>query len=109
MQFKESAAKRTAARRQGHAARVAKQWSGHVPPVQLWRERRKRMYEVFTTDDKQKRDEMFQQLRNSDQPNERQVVKFSSARDVPPTKAGEVLTYRSTWSVAYPSDGYDAT
>jgi len=31
------------------------------------------------------------------------VVKFSGVREVPPTKAGEVLGYRSTWSVAYPT------
>ncbi len=59
-------------------------------------------YEVITMDDKQKRDTLFQELRKSELSNERQVVKFSSVRDVPPTKAGEVLGYRSTWSVAYP-------
>lgn len=60
--------------------------------------------EVLTMDDKGKRDALFQELRRSNKPNERQVVKFSGVRDVPPTKAGEVLTYRSTWSVAYPEE-----
>ena len=59
--------------------------------------------EVLTMDDKEKRDEIFQQLRHSTDPLERRVVKFSGVREVPPTKAGEVLGYRSTWSVAYPT------
>ena len=60
-------------------------------------------FEVITMDDKAQRDRLFQQYRASDDAGERQVVKFSGVREVPPTKAGEVLTYRSTWSIAYPA------
>lgn len=45
-------------------------------------------FEVITTKDKDKRDRMFQEFRNSTEPNERQAVKFSSA---------------DGWSVAYPT------
>lgn len=78
------------------------------------------MFEVITTVDKDVRDRMFQELRRSTikatrvvkgetvivdipHPLESQVVKFSGVQEVPPTKAGEVLTYRSNWSVAYPT------
>jgi hypothetical protein len=61
------------------------------------------MMEIITTDDKAQRDRLFKAFRASEDPLERQVVKFSGVREVPPTKAGEVLTYRSTWSVAYPT------
>jgi len=62
---------------------------------------------VFTTTDKAKRDELFRLLRESTDPLERQVTKFSGVEVVPDV---EVLTptglrkqYRSTWSVSYPS------
>lgn len=84
--------------------------------------------EVITTIDKQKRDAMFQELRNSTEANERQVVKFSSVEPVLDSKDsgpepfeggyrqvvnGQVSfartptsvfrpLYRSNWSVAYP-------
>lgn len=38
MQFRQSQAARTQARREGHAARILTRWAGHVPPVQTWRE-----------------------------------------------------------------------
>ena len=60
-------------------------------------------FEVITTDDKEQRDRLFDEYRKSDDSLERQVVKFSSVREVPPTQAGEVLTYRSTWSIAHPT------
>lgn len=69
-------------------------------------------FEVFTTTDKARRDQMFEDLRKSDDPLERQVVKFSS---VEPSANDSVmqfndhgkLTYHgpkwvSNWSVAYP-------
>jgi hypothetical protein len=59
-------------------------------------------FETITTNDKSKRDQMFQELRNSDQPNERQVVKFSGVESTM-TDDGEVMTAISTWSVAYPT------
>lgn len=59
--------------------------------------------EVITTDDKAQRDRLFKAFRISEDPLERQVVKFSGVREVPPTKAGEVLGYKSTWSIAYPT------
>ena len=49
-------------------------------------------FEVITTRDKDKRDEMFREYRESDDPQERQIVKFSSSD-------GE----GSSWSVAYPA------
>lgn len=79
--------------------------------------------EVVTTHDKAKRDQMFQELRNSDQANERQVVKFSGnepvLRDGKPTYDGALRQdgtikehsrgrsrqlFRSTCSVAYPTN-----
>lgn len=62
------------------------------------------MFEVLTMDDKAQRDRLFKSYRTSEDPLERKVVKFSGVREVPPTKAGEVLTYRSTWSIAYPTN-----
>lgn len=71
--------------------------------------------EVITTTDKQKRDAMFQELRNSTEANERQAVKFSSNEPVlgedgkqllrPAGSGNEKLTvgvWQSNWSVAYP-------
>ncbi|VVB51643.1 Uncharacterised protein [uncultured archaeon] len=65
--------------------------------------------EVITTPDRDKRDQMFQELRNSDQANEREVVKFSGVEQLTPmsrdAKTGRIIraTYRSTYSVAYPT------
>jgi hypothetical protein len=53
-------------------------------------------FEIIATTDKAKRDEIFQQLRHSDLPNERQVVKFSSAQQE------EDGSWVSLWMVAYP-------
>jgi hypothetical protein len=50
--------------------------------------------------DKAKRDEMFDQFRASQDPYERQVVKFSGVQAVP----GKIGKYQSTWSVAYPTE-----
>jgi hypothetical protein len=83
--------------------------------------------EVFTMSDKAQRDRMFEELRQSDDPLERQVVKFSGARpildadgepdfEVLPNYAGRMSDpedpkpkhyrirwlFESTWSVAYP-------
>jgi hypothetical protein len=73
--------------------------------------------EVFTTKDKAKRDQMFQELRSSDQPLERKVVKFSGVEAVANDKGqlyrkvqynGGRLQMRpifiSTWSLAYPTN-----
>ena len=67
--------------------------------------------EVITTPDKAKRDQMFNELRNSDDANERQVVKFSGVEMVAPPAVDNTTDppterkaqYRSTWSVAYPT------
>ncbi len=78
-------------------------------------------FEIYTSTDKAKRDELFQALRKSDDPFERQVVKFSGWEPVigedgheghfvwydesrrnklhPPQRR---MHYRSTWSVAHP-------
>lgn len=53
-------------------------------------------FEVIASTDKAKRDEMFDQLRHSELPNERQVVKFSSA------EKQEDGSWTSLWMVAYP-------
>jgi len=84
--------------------------------------------QVLTMTDKAQRDELFDKLRTSDDPLERQVTKFSGVRqitetdpetgaDVPkivtlPNYAGRTClkprnyrfktVYESTWSVAYP-------
>ena len=84
--------------------------------------------QVLTMTDKAQRDELFDKLRTSDDPLERQVVKFSgvaqvvivdpeTGADVPkivtlPNYAGRTslkprnyrfkTVYESTWSVAYP-------
>ena len=74
-------------------------------------------YEVFTTRDKSKRDEIFRELRASTEPNERKAVKFSGVEPVTNDK-GQVYrqvryfgtgrvqlrpVFISTWSVAYPN------
>lgn len=68
-------------------------------------------FETITTADKQKRDEMYADLKAAGNALERQVVKFS---DSEPTGETELvwyerghepqrrLVYRSTWSLAYP-------
>ena len=75
-------------------------------------------FEVYTMTDKAKRDEMFDQLRASNDPWERQVVKFSGCRQVIGEKGEPIYTfvsytatkgyahpvYQSTWSVAYPTE-----
>lgn len=52
--------------------------------------------EVITTANKAQRDKLFAELRESTDPLERQVVKFSGNR------MREDGKYESTWSVAYP-------
>jgi hypothetical protein len=82
-------------------------------------------FEIITTDDKAKRDDIYRQLRESTDPFERQAVKFSSARQildqegaplfdsiryVGTGKGGKITLGRSqsrpvcisTWSVGYP-------
>jgi hypothetical protein len=85
-------------------------------------------YEVMTTPDKHKRDEIFQELKHSTitvkklvkgemrevvvpHPTESQAVRFSSVEMVTPPAIDNTTTpptvrkaeYRSTWSVAYPT------
>jgi hypothetical protein len=64
-------------------------------------------FEIITTTDKAKRDQMFQDLRQNGNELERQVVKFSSNEPDDDlfinTSTGRRLIYRSTWSVAYPT------
>jgi hypothetical protein len=87
----------------------------------------KHEYEVYTSTDKAQRDRLFQALRTSDDPFERQAVKFSGVEPVLgedgkqltqelPNYAGKNRlhngvdvhnyrvrpAYRSTWSVAHP-------
>lgn len=59
--------------------------------------------EELTMTDKAKRDDLFNQLKNSDQPNERQVVKFSGSRTTGRCDEHGRMRYESTYSVAYPS------
>ncbi|HTQ97230.1 MAG TPA: hypothetical protein VMH89_10515 [Candidatus Acidoferrum sp.] len=82
---------------------------------------------VITTTDKAKRDDLFRQLRASDDPYEKQVVKFSGSQPklnefgepdghymsyTATGKGGKVNVgapqyrpdYESTWSVAYPEE-----
>lgn len=68
-------------------------------------------FETITTADKAKRDAMYEELRASDNQQERQVVKFSDCELTGETElvfyenGAEGYTrpvYRSTWSVAYP-------
>jgi hypothetical protein len=67
-------------------------------------------FEIISTHDKNARDQIFDELRHSDLPNERQVVRFS---DCEPVLSGlphgeikldskNLACYVSTWSVAYP-------
>lgn len=65
-------------------------------------------YEVITTTDKAKRDEMFQDLKRNGNHMERQVVKFSGVEsyegiDATEDGIGWFEKFRSTWSVAYPA------
>jgi hypothetical protein len=53
-------------------------------------------FEVVATTDKAKRDEIFDQLRASTLPNERQAVKWSGAQEA------EDGSWVSLWMVAYP-------
>jgi hypothetical protein len=53
-------------------------------------------YDMITTDDKAKRDDIFRQLRTSSDPLELASVKYSGNR------LKEDGTYVSTWSVATP-------
>lgn len=55
-------------------------------------------FEVITTTDKAKRDEMFEDFRTNGNELEKQAVKFSSS-EPHPSKEGQ---YISTYSVAYP-------
>jgi hypothetical protein len=78
-------------------------------------------FEVYTAVDKIKRDELFQALRKSDDPFERQAVKFSGNEPVLDSDGKQIVltklyltagaknpkrqprpVYRSTWSVAHP-------
>jgi hypothetical protein len=77
------------------------------------------MFEVITTTDKAKRDQMFQDLRRNGDKLERQVVKFSSNEPFVDENGdtGKIVYYsdtrgastqmrpfcRSTWSIAYPT------
>jgi hypothetical protein len=58
--------------------------------------------EVITTTDKSKRDQMFQDLRKSDNSLERQVTKFSGVELVQ-ADPSSVPVWVSNWSVAYPT------
>ncbi len=77
-------------------------------------------FEIITTTDKTKRDQMFQDLRQNGNELERQVVKFSGNESVVskegfqeakivglcrgnPHKPIWRFIYRSTWSLAYPT------
>lgn len=61
-------------------------------------------YEVITTTDKAKRDEMFQDLKRNGNHMERQVVKFSGVQEEPIELFGKLWkAYKSSWSVAYPA------
>lgn len=58
-------------------------------------------FDVITTTDKDKRDEMFEDLKRNGNALERQVVKFSGVR--PLVKfSGSMVGWVSTWSLAYP-------
>jgi hypothetical protein len=81
-------------------------------------------FEVITTTDKAKRDALYEDLRKNGTPEERQAVKFSSARLAPGLlhdgeprfriveykqtghkgKTYRRPVYESTWSVAYPKE-----
>ena len=54
--------------------------------------------EIFTTTDKDRRDQIFENLRLNGDALEKQVVKFSG-NEPHPLKSGQFI---STWSVAYP-------
>lgn len=56
--------------------------------------------EVITTEDKEKRDALFDELRKTGNRLEKQVVKFSGCRNI--AKPGDPPQYVSTYSVAYP-------
>lgn len=58
--------------------------------------------EEITMTDKAKRDTLFEELKNSDQPNERQVVKFSGSQSTGKCDSKGRMQYESTYSVAYP-------
>jgi hypothetical protein len=67
-------------------------------------------YQVITSHDKETRDELYDRLRASDDPQEAQVVKFSGNEEIPgevsvQKDGSERKVYRSTWSVAYPING----
>jgi hypothetical protein len=76
----------------------------------------KHEYEVYTSTDKDQRDRLFQALRTSSDPFERQAVKFSGNQpklgsDGKPThrhvNTGRPqlrTVYESTWSVAHPKE-----
>ncbi len=76
-------------------------------------------FEIFTTQDKSRRDQVFEDLRTNGNALEKQVVKFSGCdqillnkdrpvftiktyRDSPHAKRQVRFIYISTWSVAYP-------
>lgn len=58
--------------------------------------------EVVTTDDKNQRDRMFDDLRQNGNQLEKQAVKFSGNRTTGKCDSKGRMTYVSTWSVAYP-------
>ncbi len=83
----------------------------------------KHEYEVYTSTDKAQRDRLFQALRTSSDPFERQAVKFSGNEPVLDSDGKQIvltklyltagaktpkrqprLVYRSTWSVAHPKE-----
>ena len=62
-------------------------------------------FEVYTMTDKAKRDRMFEEFRNSTEPNERQVVKFSGVRPVMVTNTADYETGHFIDLVVYTENG----
>ena len=58
----------------------------------------KNNFEIYTSTDKAQRDKLFQALRTSSDPFERQAVKFSG-NEPDPNNPGK---FRSTWTAAHP-------
>ena len=65
---------------------------------------------VYTTFDKEKRDELFHELRTRGRGVERQAVKFSGVQPVLDSNGKQKvnekghLVWQSNWSVAYPAE-----
>lgn len=58
--------------------------------------------ETITTEDKGQRDRMYEDLKKFGNELERQVVKFSDVKELPPVPFDTKRRFISTWSVAYP-------